>query len=480
MSDAPIIVWFTHDLRLSDHAALTKAAETGRPLLPVYVLDDNTPGDWAMGGASRWWLEQSLQSLASAIKEKGGRLLLRRGKTLDVLQKLAEETAAHGIYFSRNYAPWSGELEQQLAGWCGNNGVECKRFAGYLLFDPDEIRTGSDTPYKVYTPFSKACFSKAPTREPRPMPGSMTFWLGGIKSDDLDDWQLYDGKPDWACAFADRWTPGEQGAQDKLDRFISEAAQDYDDARNRPDMFGTSRLSPHLHFGEISPLQCWHAMRHAMDDGRRNIDKGGETFLKEILWREFSYHLVCNFENFMTEPFNEKFADFPWADDEDGLKAWQKGQTGYPIVDAGMRELWATGWMHNRVRMIVGSFLVKNLLIPWQKGEEWFWDCLVDADIGANSASWQWIAGCGADAAPYFRIFNPVLQGERYDPDGEYVRRWVPELKDMPKKFVHKPWEAPSDVLAKASVKLGDTYPKPLMDHAKARDRALAAYQQIK
>jgi deoxyribodipyrimidine photo-lyase len=480
MSGNPIIVWFTQDLRLGDNAALSAAAASGRPLLPVYILDDDTPADWTMGAASRWWLEQSLGSLHDALQDRGGRLVLRRGKPLKVLEQLARETGAHGIWFSRNYAPWSAGLETALAGWASGQGIECKRFAGYLLHNPEDIRTGGGTPYKVYTPFSRACFENEPQRGPRPVPQGMTFWGGSVTSDQLADWDLYGGKPDWAAGFAERWTPGEAGAHEKLDRFIAQAAQDYADARNIPAVYGTSRLSPHLHFGEISPLQCWHAMRHAMHDGRRNIDKGGTTFLKELLWREFSYHLVCNFENFMTEPFQPKFADFPWASDEEGLQAWQRGMTGYPIVDAGMRELWATGWMHNRVRMIVGSFLVKDLLIPWQRGEEWFWDCLVDADIGSNAASWQWIAGCGADAAPYFRVFNPVLQGERFDPDGSYVRRWVPELADMPKKFLHKPWEAPGDVLQKAGVRLDDTYPKPIVDHGEARDRALKAYNKIR
>jgi deoxyribodipyrimidine photo-lyase len=480
MSESPVIVWFTHDLRLSDNAALVKAAETGRPILPVYILDDETPGSWAMGGASRWWLEQSLRSLGKAISDKGGRLCLRRGNSLDVLQDLARETAAHAIYFSRNHAPWSGKLEQDILALCKDIGIECKRFAGYLLHDPENIRTGAGDPYKVYTPFSKACFATEPFREPRAVPEDMQFWLGGIAKDDIADWKLYDAKPDWASQFGERWTPGEAGARDKLERFISEAVGDYKDDRDRPDLFATSRLSPHLHFGEISPLQCWHATRHAMADGRRNVDRGAEHFLKELLWREFSYHLLHHWPDLMSEPFRPEFSDFPWSEDDDALMAWQRGDTGYPIVDAGMRELWATGWMHNRVRMIAASFLVKDLLVPWQRGEAWFWDTLVDADIGSNSASWQWVAGCGADAAPYFRIFNPVLQGEKFDPDGAYVRRWVPELKRLPAAFIHKPWEAPALVLKDAGVLLGKTYPKPMVDHGKARDAALAAYGKIR
>lgn len=480
MSDSPVIVWFTHDLRLADNAALTRAAATGRPILPVYILDDVTPGDWAMGGASRWWLEKSLGSLQTSIADRGGRLCLRRGNSIDVLKQLATETSPHAIYFSGNHAPWSDHLEQEIARWCKADGIECKRFAGYLLHDPETIRTGAGDPYKVYTPFSKACFATEPFREPRPVPEDMRFWLGGIAKDDIADWKLYEARPDWASAFDERWMPGEQGARDKLDRFISDAVGDYKDDRDRPDLFATSRLSPHLHFGEISPHQCWHATRHAMADGRRNIDRGAEHFLKELLWREFSYHLLHHWPDLMSEPFRPEFSDFPWSDDDEALKRWQRGDTGYPIVDAGMRELWATGWMHNRVRMIAASFLIKDLLVPWQRGEAWFWDTLVDADIGSNSASWQWVAGCGADAAPYFRIFNPVLQGEKFDPDGAYVRRWVPELKRLPNAFVHKPWEAPALVLKDAGVVLGKTYPKPMVDHGKARDAALAAYDRIR
>ncbi|MEM7635223.1 MAG: deoxyribodipyrimidine photo-lyase, partial [Pseudomonadota bacterium] len=397
-----------------------------------------------------------------------------------VLEQLVHDTGARGVYFSRGYAPWSGELEKEIAAQCEVKGIECKRFSGFLLHEPEAIRTGSDGPYKVYTPFSRNCLSRDITREPRPVPEKIDFFGADVASVSLDDLDLYQGGPDWAARFPDRWTPGEAGAQEKLTHFLEHAVGDYAEARNLPDVKGTSRLSPHLHFGEISPLQCWAATRHAVATARHNIDRGSHTFEKEILWREFSYHLLHHWPTLPTEPFKPEFANFPWLQDEGKLSSWQKGQTGLPIVDAGMRELWATGWMHNRVRMIVASFLIKNLRIHWQAGEQWFWDTLVDADIGANSASWQWVAGCGADAAPYFRIFNPILQGEKFDKHGGYVRRWVPELAAMPDKFIHKPWQAPDEVLKKAGVNLGTSYPRPIVDLGKTRDAALAAYKTIK
>ncbi|WP_108880023.1 FAD-binding domain-containing protein [Anderseniella sp. Alg231-50] len=480
MSGHPIIVWFTQDLRLSDNACLHAAVASGHPVLPVYILDDITPGEFAMGGASRWWLHQSLASLAASLQALGGRLIIRCGEAGSVLAQLVAETGAKAVYFSRGYAPWSGGLEKNIAAQCDAAGVECKRFSGFLLHEPEAIRTGSDGPYKVYTPFSRNCLSREISRQPRPAPGKVNFHTAEITGDTLDDLDLYAGNPDWAAGFSEHWSPGEVGAHQKLTHFLEQAVGDYDQARNLPDVPGTSRLSPHLHFGEISPLQCWAATSHAVATAGKNIDRGSHTFEKEILWREFSHHLLHYWPTLPTEPFKPEFADFPWLQDDEKLASWQKGQTGFPIVDAGMRELWTTGWMHNRVRMIVASFLIKNLRIPWQAGEHWFWDTLVDADIGANSASWQWVAGCGADAAPYFRIFNPVLQGEKFDRHAGYVRKWVPELAAMPDKFIHKPWQAPDDILRKARIKLGTTYPRPIVDLGQTRDAALAAYKTIR
>lgn len=480
MSDQPIIVWFTQDLRLADNACLHSAASSGHAIVPVYILDDVTPGAFAAGGASRWWLQQSLASLRASIKGLGGELIIRCGEASAELSQLIEQTNATAVYFSRGYAPWAGELEAKVAAACDRVEIDCKRFSGFLLHEPESIRTGSDGPYKVYTPFSRKCLSRDLNRLPRPVPAKVNFYATDVPSYNLDDLRLYRGQPDWATRFSERWSPGETGAHKKLTLFLEHAVADYHQARDLPAVSGTSRLSPHLHFGEISPLQCWTATRHAMAAANNSIDSGGQTFEKELLWREFSYHLLHHWPSLPTDPFKPAFSSFPWRDDAEQLQCWKKGQTGYPIVDAGMRELWATGWMHNRVRMIVASFLVKNLRLSWLQGEQWFWDTLVDADIGANSASWQWVAGCGADAAPYFRIFNPVLQGEKFDRQGAYVREWVPELRAMPAKFIHKPWSAPADVLADAGVVLGKTYPQPIVDLSKTRDAALAAYKTIK
>lgn len=480
MSDHPIIIWFTQDLRLSDNACLSAAVASGHPILPLFVLDDVTPGEFAMGGASRWWLHKSLASLASSLEALGGRLVVCRGEAGHVIEKLVTKTGAQGVYFSRGYAPWSSKLEKRISAHCEAVGIECRRFSGFLLHEPEAIRTGNDGPYKVYTPFSRNCLTREITRKPRPAPEQVDFYNPDIAGDTLDDLNLYPDKPDWAADFRERWTPGEAGAHEKLEQFLENAVGDYKEARDLPNVRGTSRLSPHLHFGEISPLQCWAATSHAAASAGGKIDRGAHTFEKEILWREFSYHLLHYWPDLPAEPFKPEFADFPWLQDDEKLARWQQGLTGLPIVDAGMRELWATGWMHNRVRMIVASFLIKNLRLAWQVGEQWFWDTLVDADIGSNSASWQWVAGCGADAAPYFRIFNPVLQGEKFDKQGGYVRRWVPELSGLPDKFIHKPWQAPAEALKDAGVDLGTTYPRPIVDLGETRDAALAAYKTIK
>ncbi|MGI9512714.1 MAG: cryptochrome/photolyase family protein [Anderseniella sp.] len=480
MSDRPIIIWFTQDLRLSDNACLGAAVASGHPILPLFVLDDVTPGEFAMGGASRWWLHKSLVSLASSLEALGGRLVVCRGEAGHVVEKLVTKTSAQGVYFSRGYAPWSSKLEKRISARCEAVGIECRRFSGFLLHEPEAIRTGNDGPYKVYTPFSRNCLAREITRKPRPAPELVDFYSTDIAGDTVDDLSLYPDKPDWAADFPGRWTPGEAGAHEKLEQFLENAVGDYKEARDLPNVRGTSRLSPHLHFGEISPLQCWAATSHAAASAGGKIDQGAHTFEKEILWREFSYHLLHYWPDLPMEPFKPEFADFPWLQDDEKLARWQQGLTGLPIVDAGMRELWATGWMHNRVRMIVASFLIKNLRLPWQVGEQWFWDTLVDADIGSNSASWQWVAGCGADAAPYFRIFNPVLQGEKFDKQGGYVRRWVPELSGLPDKFIHKPWQAPAEALKDAGVDLDTTYPRPIVDLGETRNAALAAYKTIK
>lgn len=475
----PVVVWFRSDLRLADHGALAAAVATGAPLILLFILDDETPGAWRRGAASRWWLDKSLRALAEEIEKRGNQLILRRGQAVEVLPSLIKETGATAVYFSRAYEPWAVRLEKDLNAIFEADGVAFKRYGGRLLREPEDIRTKTGDVYKVYTPFWKALSADFAPAPPRKAPKALPAISTALASDNIDDWHLHPQKPDWSKGFSDAWQPGEAGAHDRLAEFLEDALASYASDRDRPDKHGTSRLSPHLHFGEITPSQCWVAASHAASRNK-GADKGLQTFLKEIVWREFSYTLLFNWPTLPEEPFREEFAAFHWTSDNAALKAWQKGMTGYPIVDAGMRELWATGYMHNRVRMISASFLIKDLLIPWQDGEAWFWDTLVDADLASNAASWQWVAGSGADAAPYFRIFNPVTQGEKFDPDGAYVRQWVPELKDLPASVIHAPWLASETDLKAANVVIGKTYPSPIVDHAEARRRALAAYEDIR
>jgi len=477
--ERPIIVWFRQDLRLADHAALDAAAQSGAPVLAVFVLDTKAMGDWAPGGASRWWLHHSLERLGEAIAERGGRLLLRRGDSVEVLRELAEDHDAAAVYFHALVEPWSRDLEAALKNDFEDTQVEVRRFAGQLLYGTDQIRTNAGDPYKVFTPFWRAAQKEPEPREPRSV--ADVDWRapeGDDPAQALDALELLPS-PDWAEGLRERWTPGEAGARETLERFVEEALDGYSDTRNRPDVYGTSRLSPHLHHGEISPRQVWHRVRRAVA-GEGASEKAAGSYLRELGWREFSFQLLAQFPQLPERAFQDKFADFPWKEDAAGLEAWQRGRTGYPIVDAGMRELWHTGWMHNRVRMIVGSFLVKDLLVHWSEGERWFWDTLVDADLASNAAGWQWVAGSGADAAPYFRVFNPVRQSEKFDPKGDYIRRWVPELEALPTKHLHAPWDAPADVLDEADVSLGSDYPEPIVDHGDARKAALAAYDTIK
>jgi deoxyribodipyrimidine photo-lyase len=475
----PVVLWLRNDLRLSDHRALAAAVATGAPVIPVYILDQAAAGAWPFGGASLWWLHNSLTALTADLAKAGSRLVLRKGETSAILAELCRQTKATTVFMSRAYEPWAASQEQTVKETLAKDGVALKRYAGALLFEPEALRTKAGDPFKVYTPFWRAATATAGPAQPTPAPRAIAAPAKWPKSDTLEAWALLPRKPDWATGLRDAWQPGSAGATKRLDTFLATALHGYSENRNRPDLTGTSRLSPHLHFGEISPAQCWHAAK-AYAAAHPAKSAGLETFLKELVWREFSYHLLVHWPTLPHAPFRADFARFPWLTDDASLKAWQRGQTGYPIVDAGMRELWATGWMHNRVRMIVGSFLVKHLLLPWQAGEAWFWDTLVDADLASNSASWQWIAGSGADAAPYFRIFNPMTQGEKFDPDAAYVRRWVPELARLPNAVIHEPWSAPAEILAAAGVRLGSTYPHPIVDHAAARTRALAAFQSLK
>jgi deoxyribodipyrimidine photo-lyase len=461
---APVILWFRHDLRLDDHPALDAALITGRPVLPVFILDEAaageaTPDDALLGGASRWWLHHSLAALAASLARAGAELVLRRGDAAAELADLVAGSGATEVFTARLPEPWARRQDQAVARALAARGARLRRFRTTLLFDPEQIRTQSGGVYGVYSPFARACFAAAPPPEPRPAPADVPC-PPAPRSDRLDDWKLLPSAPDWADGLRATWTPGEAGARVRLDAFLGHAER-YADERDMPGLSGTSMLSPHLRWGEISPGRVWHAVR-ALGSG-----KGVMTYLKELLWREFSAYLLFHHPQLPEKPLRPEFAAMPWRDDAAGLAAWQRGRTGVPIVDAGMRQLWRIGWMHNRVRMIVASYLVKHLLIPWQLGAAWFSDTLVDADLASNSASWQWVAGCGADAAPYFRVFNPVLQGRKFDPDGAYVRAWVPELATVPNAAVHAPWEA------------GHAYAPALVDLAEGRARALAAYASI-
>jgi deoxyribodipyrimidine photo-lyase len=473
-----LLWWVRRDLRLADNPALHAAARAGAPLLAVYVLDDETPGRWVAGGASRWWLHGSLAALADELAALGVPLVLRRGRSAGVIAGLARETRASVVLASRVYEPWALAEEQSLRERLPE-GVALKLAAGALLFDPQSLRNQGGRPFQVFTPFWKACLAATPPGPPRPVPDDLAGFHGDPGSEALSSWNLLPQSPDWAAGLREAWTPGEAGGWARWEAFADEGLTGYAAGRDRPDLPGTSRLSPHLHFGEISPRALWHAAAGRVDDERTPAG-AVQAYLRELGWREFSAHLLYHWPDLPEQPLRAQFRDFPWASDAAGLRAWQQGCTGYPIVDAGLRELWRTGWMHNRVRMIVASFLVKDLLLPWQEGAAWFHDTLVDADLASNAASWQWVAGCGADAAPYFRIFNPVLQGKKFDPEGDYVRRWVPELARLPLRHLHEPWSAPAAVLAEAGVRLGSDYPGPLVDHAKARDRALKAFAAIR
>jgi deoxyribodipyrimidine photo-lyase len=475
VADRPVIVWFRQDLRLSDNPALAAAIATGRPVLPLFILDDDTPGRWAWGGASRWWLHHSLAALGADLAKRGAPLTLRRGVASDVLRDVIRESAAGAVFWNRCYEPFAVARDTALKA---DLGVDVQSF-GTLLHEPARLATKAGTPFKVFTPFWTTLRNTAapppPLRAPSKIEGAR------LSGDALDDWALLPTKPDWAGGLCAAWTPGEAGAKARLRGFLGDDLGRYRQERDQPGKPSSSRLSPHLHWGEISARQVWHAtLEQARQEGGGNLESDAWAFLRELGWREFCAHLLFHWPDLPEQPWRKNFEDFPWREGKAEFAAWSRGQTGYPIVDAGMRELWATGTMHNRVRMVVASFLVKHLLLPWQDGEAWFWDTLVDADLASNAGNWQWVAGTGADASPYFRIFNPVLQGEKFDAAGIYVRRWVPEIAGLPDKFLHHPWDAPDDVLAAAGVTLGGNYPAPMVDHAMARQRALAAYAVVK
>ena len=436
---AATILWFRRNLRVTDNPAVASAIDVGEPVVPVYIVDELDSG-----GASRWWLHHSLKRLEESLRELGSRLVLRSGDPSRIIPELVAETGARSLCYSRRYEP-KARHQEALLDKLVDDGIDVRAFDDRLLHPPDSIATASGSPYKVFTPFWRASLEHGEPPRPSAAPTAIRGWSGVLKTQRLDDLGLAPVAPDWAAGFRISWKPGEDGALAQLDRAAGLATH-YADVRDRPDKDQTSRLSPHLHFGEVSPAQVWHAIR---------ATGNGAGLLRQLFWRDFSHYLLYHHPTLPEQPLREEFEHFPWRDDPDALSAWQQGRTGYPLVDAGMRQLWETGWMHNRVRMVAASFLVKNLLIPWQRGADWFLDTLVDADLANNSASWQWVAGCGTDAAPYFRIFNPETQRSKFDPHDAYARRWIPELDS------------------------GD-YPKPIVDLASSRRAALDAYQSTR
>ncbi len=445
MSASPSLVWFRDDLRLADNPALRAAVDRGGPVVAVFVLDEESPGFRPLGGAARWWLHHSLAALADGLREKGTALILRRGAAAEVIPRLAAEVGAGAVFWNRRYSAPERAVDAGLKESLRADGHEVSSFAASLLFEPWTVRTGAGTPYGVFTPFWRACQQLPAPREPLPEPREIAGPPAPPASDDLDDWGLLPTAPDWAGGLRERWTPGEPAARRRLHAFLAEDVADYDRARDEPAGGATSMLSPRLRWGELSPHQVWHA---AVSSGAR---VGG--FLSEVGWREFAWHTLFHAPDLATKNLKPAYDAFPWPRLKPSmLRAWQRGETGVPLVDAGMRELWVSGFMHNRVRMVTASFLIKNLLIDWRRGEEWFWDTLVDADAASNPFNWQWVAGSGADAAPYFRIFNPELQAKKFDADGRYVREWAPDAAER----------------------------EPIVDLKETRDAALAAYEEVK
>lgn len=470
------ILWFRRDLRCQYNPALEAACGTGNPLLPIYIFDPKSPDPaYPMGAAQRWWLHQSLESLTQQLSALGLRLRIFQGDPLEVIAKIAHAHPVSHLCWNQLYEPYERALDKKLAEEIPRVHLHPQR--GNVLFDPAAILTKTGKPYGVFTPFWRTCLGQMKVVSASPAAAMVGRCpdtdIGNVPGETSLAALALKPKLPWAQGLSNFWTPGDGGARARLAKFVDEGLVLYQKRRDFPAAWGTSLLSPHLALGEISVHEI---LPHVLS----RPGAGSDVFLQELGWREFSTYLLYHFPTFPTQSWNPRFQDFPWHIDQEKLVHWQKGMTGYPIVDAGMRQLWQTGWMHNRVRMIVASFLTKDLLIPWQTGAKWFWDTLVDADLGNNSNGWQWTAGCGVDAQPYFRIFNPILQGEKFDPHGLYVAQWVPELSGLPPAYIHKPWKAPASELARAKLNLGNTYPWPIVDHGQQRQKALHAYQQVK
>lgn len=468
MSPSGSLVWLRDDLRLDDNPALEQAVNLSQPLTVLFVLDEESEGIRPLGGAARWWLHHSLAALGASLEAAGSRLLLRRGPAAAVVPEVAAATGATHLFWNRRYGLPERTVDAAIKAWAMEHGLVPASLQANLLFEPWTIRTGTGGPYKVFSPFWRACLATDGIREPSPAPSTLPAPPPDAGAGDaLDTWGLLPDSPDWSGGLAAEWTPGEAGARQRLEDFLAGPAEDYGTGRNLPGSEGTSRLSPHLRFGEVSPFRVWREISRRFP---RQVPADVGIFRSELGWREFCWHLLYTNPDLATRNYRAEFDRFEWNHPgREELSAWQQGKTGYPLVDAGMRQLWSTGWMHNRVRMAAASFLVKNMLADWRTGEAWFWDTLVDADAASNPANWQWVAGSGADASPYFRIFNPVTQSRKFDAAGTYLRTYLPELKHLDAKAVHEPWKSGTA-----------GYPAPLVDLSLSRQRALDAYQRLK
>ena len=466
------IHWFRQDLRLSHNPSLIALSKKVDKIIPIYIVDPNQ----RIGSVSKWWLEQSLKNLSDKIEKKNGKINIFKGNPFDIISSLTSDKNIQYFYWNRLYDPYSIKRDKQIKSFLKSEDVDCETFNGYLLNEPWEIKNKSGSFFKVFTPYWRHCNDITRNRKLNKQIQNIKFYNSNLKnSKKIQDLNLTNKNLKWTDKIHKNWSPGENHAQLQLQEFINTKATNYSIGRDRPDQNLTSKLSPYLHFGEISPMEIYSQVSLSKKINSQNKIK----FLSEIGWRDFSYNLLYHYPDMIKKPIQSKFNKFPWLKDNKNLKKWQKGYTGIPIVDAGMRQLYGTGWMHNRVRMIVGSFLTKNLLLHWKLGEEWFFDTLVDADIGSNVAGWQWISGCGADASPYFRIFNPILQGQKFDPNGEYVKKYVPELQNVTKKFIHNPWEMPEENQINSECKIGKDYPSPIVDLKETRNRALSAFKTI-